>query len=75
MRPGHFFEDNTFDYIFSEHMIEHVDHDGAVAMLRECYRVLKPGGTICMATPDLAVIVGLLARTSLRCKKGTSNGS
>jgi predicted SAM-dependent methyltransferase len=29
------------------------------AMLQECHRVLKPGGTIRVATPDLAVLLGL----------------
>jgi SAM-dependent methyltransferase len=51
--------DATFDYVFSEHMIEHVPHEGALAMLKECYRVLRPGGRIRVATPDLGVILGL----------------
>jgi len=38
------FEDNTFDYVYSEHMIEHIEYDSALFMLRECFRVLKPGG-------------------------------
>lgn len=53
------FENDVFDYIYSEHMIEHISwHQGAF-MLRECLRVLKPGGTIRIATPDLAVLIGL----------------
>jgi predicted SAM-dependent methyltransferase len=28
-------------------------------MLGECYRILKPGGTIRLATPDLSVLLGL----------------
>jgi|SRR5579871_495708 len=52
-------DDNTFDYIISEHMIEHVDYQGGEAMLRECFRVLKPGGRVRIATPDLDVVVGL----------------
>jgi predicted SAM-dependent methyltransferase len=62
------FKDDTFDYIFSEHMIEHIAYDGALVMLRECFRVLKPGGKIRMSTPDLRVLMGLLAseRTASR---------
>lgn len=53
------FADGVFDYIYSEHMIEHISwHDG-LCMLRECKRVLRPGGTIRIATPDLRVLVGL----------------
>ncbi len=52
-------DDNTFDYIISEHMIEHVDYEAGEAMLRECFRVLKPGGRVRIATPDLDVVVGL----------------
>jgi len=52
--------DNSFDTVYSEHMIEHVPWHGGRAMLRECYRVLKPGGTIRIVTPDLAFLVRLL---------------
>jgi predicted SAM-dependent methyltransferase len=55
------FDDNTFDYIASEHMIEHIDYDSGQAMLREAFRVLKPGGGIRIATPDLRVLLGLNA--------------
>lgn len=55
------FDDSTFDYVFSEHMIEHIDYDCAVTMLRECHRVLKPGGKMRIATPDLGVLMGLHA--------------
>ena len=51
--------DTSFDYIACEHMIEHSPYEGAQAMLSECYRVLKPGGKIRVATPDLQVIARL----------------
>ena len=53
------FGNNTFDYIMAEHMIEHVDYQAAQHMLRECYRVLKPGGRVRFATPDLTVLLAL----------------
>jgi predicted SAM-dependent methyltransferase len=55
------FEDSTIDYVFSEHVIEHIEYQGALEMLRECYRVLRPGGKMRMSTPDLRVLVGLLS--------------
>lgn len=47
------FKDNTFDCIFSEHMIEHIYVGEASCMLKECNRVLKPEGKIRIATPGL----------------------
>jgi predicted SAM-dependent methyltransferase len=40
-------------------MIEHMPYAAGQAMLEECYRVLKPGGTIRVSTPDLHFLVEL----------------
>lgn len=53
------FEDGVFDFIFSEHMIEHIPYVGGVAMLGECHRVLKPGGKIRISTPSLQFLIDL----------------
>lgn len=47
------FPDNYFDFIYSEHMIEHISYDSAQNMLKECNRVLKKNGKIRISTPDL----------------------
>jgi predicted SAM-dependent methyltransferase len=52
-------ESNTFDYIFSEHMIEHISYSYGQKMLTECFRILKPSGKIRLSTPDLAFFVKL----------------
>lgn len=57
---------NSFDFVFSEHMIEHVPFDHGQRMLRECYRVLKPGGKIRIATPNLNRIAGLATSSPSR---------
>lgn len=54
------FADQTFDYIFTEHMIEHIDFEQGKFMLQECFRVLKPQGKIRIATPDLANLAKLI---------------
>lgn len=50
---GHFlpFKDNTFDAVISEAVLEHVHSPNSV--VEEIYRVLKPGGYICVAVPFL----------------------
>ena len=54
--------DGTFDYVMAEHMIEHIDYASGENMLRECFRVLKPGGRVRFATPDLRVLIELYSR-------------
>lgn len=53
------FPDNSFDFIFSEHMIEHIPYVGGHTMLSECFRVLKPGGTLRIVTPDMTFLLDL----------------
>ena len=54
--------DESFDYVFSEHVIEHLDFDEAARMLRESQRILLPGGRIRIATPDLRQIIAVYAQ-------------
>lgn len=44
------YDDNHFDYIVSFQVIEHVDNDAA--FVKELERVLKPGGTAFITTPN-----------------------
>ena len=53
------FENSVFDYAFNEHLIEHLPFSGAIHMLRECRRVMKPGARIRIATPDLEQLMKL----------------
>jgi predicted SAM-dependent methyltransferase len=45
--------DASFDFVFSEHMLEHLSYAEGLQCLRECLRVLRPGGRIRIATPSL----------------------
>lgn len=46
-----------FDYVYSEHFIEHIRFDEARTLLRDCHRFLKPGGTLRLSTPSLEKLV------------------
>ena len=45
-------EADTAEIIYSSHTIEHINDDAVLNMLKEAYRVLKPGGCIRLTTPD-----------------------
>lgn len=46
-------EDNFWDGIFSQHVIEHVRYSQAVYVLEECFRTLKPGAWVRISVPNL----------------------
>jgi predicted SAM-dependent methyltransferase len=45
--------DQTADFIYSSHFLEHLDRQSARRLLEECFRVLKEGGVLRVAVPDL----------------------
>jgi predicted SAM-dependent methyltransferase len=47
------YADNTVDFILAEHVMEHVTGPEALRFLDECYRILKPGGTLRVCVPVL----------------------
>jgi predicted SAM-dependent methyltransferase len=53
------FANNHFDYVFSEHVIEHLHYSDGLKMLRECRRILKETGRIRISTPDLSFLINL----------------
>jgi len=55
------FADDMFRYAFSNHMIEHLSYAAGERMLRECFRVLEPGGVLRVSTPDFAFLLRIYA--------------
>lgn len=51
--------DRSFQYIFGEHVIEHIAYEQALFMLQECHRILAPGGKLRISTPNLTRFIEL----------------
>lgn len=47
------FDDCSTDGIECHHVLEHLERDDALGALKELYRVLRPGGTLEISTPDM----------------------
>jgi len=50
------FPGEEFDVVYHSHVLEHFSKTQAVTFLKECHRVLKSGGIIRIAVPDLEKI-------------------
>jgi len=46
------FESNTISLVYSSHFLEHIPLHQVASFLKECHRVLKPGGVIRLVLPD-----------------------
>lgn len=49
--------DGSVEFIYSEHLVEHLTLTANMKLFRECRRVLSSNGRMRIATPDLAAIV------------------
>jgi predicted SAM-dependent methyltransferase len=61
--------DGCFDFIYCEHMIEHIPFAGGQQMLKECRRILKPGGIIRIVTPSLGFLLRILSADRSRLEQ------
>ncbi len=57
------FADQSFDAVYHSHLLEHLRPNEALSFLRECRRVLTPGGIIRIAVPNLETIAQLYLET------------
>ncbi|HTW56758.1 MAG TPA: methyltransferase domain-containing protein [Terriglobales bacterium] len=56
VRNGLRFADGTVRHIYSSHAFEHFTPTEALAIAKECFRVLAPEGTLRIVVPDLELI-------------------
>jgi len=50
-------KDDSIECLYTSHMLEHISREGAVFFLREAVRVLKVGGVLRVAVPDLRLAI------------------
>ena len=70
LRDGIPFPDNTAQVVYHSHILEHFSHENARTFLRECRRVLNPGGIIRVVVPDLESLVATYQRALERAAAG-----
>ncbi|MCI0541019.1 MAG: methyltransferase domain-containing protein [Verrucomicrobiales bacterium] len=51
------FPEKSFDFVYSAHMLEHLSPHDAASCIREVHRVLRNGGILRIAVPDLDELV------------------
>lgn len=64
------FPDNSFDAVYHSHVIEHLQRNQGIDLIRECLRVLKPGGVARIVVPDLEKIAKLYLEKHDRAWQG-----
>jgi SAM-dependent methyltransferase len=74
LRQGIPFPDEEFDVVYHSHVLEHFSKASGPQLLRECFRVLKPGGTIRVAVPDLERIAKTYVQTLEQAATGSEQG-
>ena len=53
LRKGIPFPDSSVDVVYHSHLLEHLPHQEGAFLIREGYRVLRPGGVLRIVVPDL----------------------
>ncbi len=63
------FPDNTFDFIVSSHVLEHIPKQHAATYVKEIGRILKKGGVAVIGTPNRAYCQDLFAKNPKETRK------
>ena len=69
------YPDSSFDVVYHSHLLEHFPRKDAPRFLKECHRVLSPGGILRVVVPDLESIVRNYLRALDRAKRGKAGWS
>lgn len=66
------YADNSFDLVYSSHVLEHFTAEEGKALLREQFRVLKPGGAVRCVVPDLELLAQVYLRELSEARRDMS---
>jgi predicted SAM-dependent methyltransferase len=66
------FPNDDFDVVYHSNVLEHIRRAAAPTFMRECFRVLKPGGILRVAVPDLERICKLYLEKLQQAATGDS---
>lgn len=58
------FEDDTFDLVYSSHVLEHFKKAETQSVVDEWVRILKPGGTIRLSVPSFESLIKIYNKTN-----------
>ena len=50
------FKNNSVDFLYTSHFVEHLKRYEAVDFLKDCFRILKLGGVLRICVPDIEKI-------------------
>lgn len=64
------FDNSSIDVLYHSHLLEHFDKNTGINFIKECMRILKPGGLIRIVVPDLENIVQSYLLNLHEIKKG-----
>jgi SAM-dependent methyltransferase len=69
------FENEQYDGVYHSHVLEHLEPTAGERLLDECYRVLRPGGVLRIAVPNLEQIAKLYLEQHSRAWTGDDNAA
>lgn len=72
LRSGIPFPDGSFDVVYHSHVLEHFSRSAGLKFLGECHRVLKGGGILRVAVPDLECIARLYLDSLEDARRGVT---
>ena len=75
LRKGVPFSDSSFEVVYHSHLLEHFPRTAGRGLIQECFRVLKPGGILRVAVPDLERIARHYLATLERALEGAESGA